>query len=464
MNERYFGDETHGTEPRFNEARMEQDNGNVDEIMFAEEEAAVVSEASEPWKILVVDDEDDVHAVTHLALKREIVEGKTLNILDAYSANQGRRMFEEHSDIALVLLDVVMETSSAGLDFVKYIRDSLHNRFVRIILRTGQPGYAPEHKVIAGYDINDYKTKSELTANKLFTVIHSGLRTYSAFKTIDEYRQGLEQKVRERTQALEAQKEELQAEVNKRKQTEKELRNLNQQLQEANASKNKFFSIIAHDLRSPFAGFLGITRIMADNIDGWEKAEVREITHQMKHVGENLYALLENLLTWSRIQQNSIEFYLQRLRVRSIITRNIDLLTPNAEQKQITLKNSVHDQLFVHADLNMVDTIVRNLLSNALKFTNAGGTIEISAVPKNETINVSIADTGIGISEKHLPKLFQIDTKYQRTGTAHEAGTGLGLVLCKEFVERNGGSIWVASEVGKGTTFTFALLKESFES
>ncbi len=426
-------------------------------IQFAAEETEEKPELLDEWKILVVDDDADVHAVTRLTLEHQVFEGKRLRLWDAYSAVEGRQTFAEHPDIALVLLDVVMETSSAGLDFVKYIREDLENHFVRIILRTGQPGYAPEQDVVVEYDIDDYKTKSELTATKLFTVIFSGLRTYKAFQTIDEYRQGLEQKVRERTQALEDKSRALEDEIQRRNRAETELRTLNTQLQESNASKDKFFSIIAHDLRGPFSGFLDITRLMVVNLDTWTPEKVTRMIHQIKDIGENLYALLENLLTWARFQQNAIAYYPENTELHSVVRRNMKLLHSNAEHKQISFKNLVKNQLSVYADGNMLDTVVRNLLSNALKFTEPGGTIQVSATSEEGQISVSVADTGIGIRERDLPKLFQIDTKFQRFGTADEPGTGLGLVLCKEFIERNGGVLWVQSEVGKGTTFTFSL-------
>jgi signal transduction histidine kinase len=147
--------------------------------------------------------------------------------------------------------------------------------------------------------------------------------------------------------------------------------------------------------------------------------------------------------------------------VTEIAEYNIDLFTSNAEQKQITLKNAVTEETLVYADYNMVNTTIRNLVSNALKFTNAGGVIEISAKPNGKVVFLSISDTGAGIPEEDLAKLFRIDVKYTNPGTAGETGTGLGLILCKDLVERNGGEIQVESEIGKGTMFTFTLPKTS---
>jgi signal transduction histidine kinase len=172
---------------------------------------------------------------------------------------------------------------------------------------------------------------------------------------------------------------------------------------------------------------------------------------------ENLYALIENLLTWSRLQRGMIECRPQPIIMRDAVQRTINILNANAEQKAITLSNAIATDVVGYADSKMLDTVLRNLISNALKFTNKDGTITISLEQQEEILKIAVADTGIGISREHLSKLFRIDSKYTRTGTANERGTGLGLILCKEFVERNGGAIEVESKEGSGTTFSFTL-------
>ena len=240
---------------------------------------------------------------------------------------------------------------------------------------------------------------------------------------------------------------------------QRELRQKNAELEELNASKDKFFSILAHDLKNPLIGFLSFAKFMEEGFAEWGKEQIQELAQQFREAAENLFALLENLLTWSRIQQGGIEYIPQDFPLGIVVVRNIDLLMPNARQKQLTLTNRVPELMPVDADLNMLDTIVRNLLSNAIKFTASGGTVEIAATHDEQTVTVTVRDTGIGIPAEKLPNLFRIDAKCQRAGTAGEKGTGLGLILCKEFVEKNGGRIWVASEVDQGTTFAFTLPK-----
>lgn len=229
------------------------------------------------------------------------------------------------------------------------------------------------------------------------------------------------------------------------------------QLEELNTSKDKFFSILAHDLRSPFTGFLGLTQFIVENIEDWGKEKTKDLVQKLHEAAENLYALLENLLTWARLQRGVIERTPIMLDMYDIVNRNIELFTSNAGQKQITLQHTIPKGTVVYADLQMIDTIIRNLLSNALKFTKAKGMVSLAAESTDALVRISVTDTGIGIPEKKIPQIFSIDTKYKRIGTAGEQGTGLGLILCKELVEQNDGRIWVESHVGQGTMFTFTL-------
>jgi len=242
-----------------------------------------------------------------------------------------------------------------------------------------------------------------------------------------------------------------------------QLRKQAEQLKELNASKDKFFSVISRDLQSPFEGLLHFTEFLMENIEGCSQNEIKEIVGTLQNSVGNLYELLRNLFTWSSVQRGTMEFYPQYVDICEIIARNLRLFMPIAERKHITLKNLVQDEMSVYADAGMVYAIIRNLISNALKFTKTGGKVRISAAQNNELVEVSVSDTGIGISEEDLSKLFRIDVKYQQPGTAGEEGTGLGLILCKELTEKNDGSLSLESEIGKGTTVTFTLPKPPVE-
>jgi len=242
-----------------------------------------------------------------------------------------------------------------------------------------------------------------------------------------------------------------------------ELKEKNTQLYELNSSKDKFFSIISHDLRSPFNTLLGFAQLLSEHIERYSRDEIKYNVDRIRASAESLNALLENLLTWSRIQRGIIEYEPEEIDIHEIAEYNIDLFTSKAEQKQIILTSFVQKEMLTYADYNMVNTVIRNLVSNALKFTRAGDTIEISAQEQETHIEVAVSDTGIGINKEDIPKLFRIDVQYTHTGTAGEKGTGLGLNLCKDLVEKNGGRIWVESALGKGTTFRFTLPKTLVE-
>jgi len=239
---------------------------------------------------------------------------------------------------------------------------------------------------------------------------------------------------------------------------EAEIRYQNGELVKHDAEKDKFFSIIAHDLRSPFNSFLGLTQIMAEELPSLTMAEVQEIAVKMSKSATNLYRLLENLLEWSQIKNGAFSFNPEVVQLRLIVDVCIDMIQVSAKNKDIEIANDIAGGVEVFADRNMIQTIIRNLVSNALKFTPKGGKVSLSAIiSKRQSVEISIKDSGIGMSWDLINNLFRIDMKTNRLGTEDEPSSGLGLLLCKEFVEKQGGKIWVKSEVGKGSTFTFSI-------
>jgi len=246
--------------------------------------------------------------------------------------------------------------------------------------------------------------------------------------------------------------------ISNRKQKETEIQQKNEELQKINAEKDKFFSIIAHDLRSPFNSFLGLTQIMAGALPGLSMSEIQTIAVSMENSATNLYQLLENLLEWSRMEQGLIPFEPTMMKLLPIANESISLMVEPAKNKGIDLTCHISDEISVFADNNMLQTVIRNLISNALKFTPKGGTVHLSAeVDESKTVKISVQDTGIGMNPDRIDKLFRLDVQTNRKGTNGEPSSGLGLLLCKEFVEKHGGSIHIESEEGKGSTFSFTL-------
>jgi PAS domain S-box-containing protein len=246
--------------------------------------------------------------------------------------------------------------------------------------------------------------------------------------------------------------------LTEQKRFEDQLQKNAEDLQALNNSKDKFFSIIAHDLRSPFTTFLGFTEILDEEIDTLPKEELHSIVTYMRTSALNLYQLLENLLEWSLLHREITKFEPQATLLFPLVQNCLDTISDSAKQKGIDVKIEISEFLKVVADIHMLQTIIRNLLSNAVKFTPRGGYVQVSAnTDEEQFVTIAVKDTGIGISADMLNKIFLIDTNNKTKGTEGEVSTGLGLILCKEFVEKHGGKIWVESEEGKGSTFYFTV-------
>lgn len=240
-------------------------------------------------------------------------------------------------------------------------------------------------------------------------------------------------------------------------QTNTTIQQQNLALQDLNATKDKFFSIISHDLKGPLNSLTSFSGLLINHTDSLSKDEIRMLAQDLDKSVKNLFALLENLLEWSRSQTGNIEFKPEVFDLATVMEENKTLLTAQAQTKKIELAYKSDGVRIVNAHKNSVTTVVRNLLSNAIKFTPEGGSIWLTAESRQGQMQVAIADNGVGMSPEVVQKLFRIDTKHSTKGTANEKGTGLGLILCKDFIEKNGGRIWVESEPGKGSVFIFTL-------
>lgn len=238
-----------------------------------------------------------------------------------------------------------------------------------------------------------------------------------------------------------------------------ELKKSREELQELNATKDKFFSIVAHDLKSPFQGLLGFSNILAENYDDLDDNEIKKISSNIYKATKNLYVLIDHLLSWSRLQTNRMECNLEKIELKAIGMYVINLVFPNASQKLITIEDRIDEDVIVLADERMLSSILENLISNAIKFTEKGGKITISSNAVNDMVEVCVSDSGIGIEKEDLSKLFRIDYTHTSKGTDGEIGTGLGLILCHEMIKKMGGNIWVVSEKGIGSSFYFTLPK-----
>jgi ligand-binding sensor domain-containing protein/signal transduction histidine kinase len=233
-------------------------------------------------------------------------------------------------------------------------------------------------------------------------------------------------------------------------------------LKELNATKDKFFSIISHDLKNPFSSLLSMSESVSENFQHFDEEDKLTVFNKIHESVKHIYSLLNNLLTWSRAQQAKHDFVPVEFNLSKLIEINTNLNKLAAEKKGIKILTDYDENIKAFADMQMINTVLRNLINNAVKFSAKGDTIEIVAKKENSHIEISVKDQGTGISEENQKKLFRIDVKYKSTGTSGEKGTGLGLILCKEFVEKNMGQIKVESVLGKGSIFTFTVPTKSF--
>ncbi len=231
----------------------------------------------------------------------------------------------------------------------------------------------------------------------------------------------------------------------------------NNELQAINASKDKFFSIISHDLRGPFSSIMGLSNLLLQNLKTYNPEEAFIFVQSISVSSQKAYNLLENLLMWAKSQMGKIQYVPENLLLEELFAEAISFTENDAKAKNLTVVNKLRSSITFFADKNMISTVLRNLLSNSIKFTPKNGHVVINAMVQNNNIVVSVADTGVGMSSEKMDKLFKINEKVSTLGTEREPGTGLGLLLCKEFVEKHGGKIWLISEEGKGSDIKFSI-------
>ncbi len=366
-----------------------------------------------PPLILIVDDNPE-----NLRLLGNALQARKYRLIFAKNGPQALDVLKKQK-ADLILLDIMMPEMD-GFAVCQKLKQDATTKEIPVIFLTAQKD---NEKVLKGFKLGavDYVTKP-FNTEELITRVE----THIKLQTTETQ---LKQKVEELASTVE-------------------------QLKEANSTKDKFFSIIAHDLGNLFGGTIGLLELVIT--EQLTPKDQEKFLHKIMQSSENGHNLLKNLLEWSRVQTGKIKAQPKALNIDAVAQYNIDFLTFQAAQKNINILSDI-EKTQVLADENMLNTVLRNLLSNAIKFTPENGRVEVSAKKKNAVIELSIKDTGIGIPSKHIDELFRIEVNYSREGTAGEQGTGLGLILCKEFVEKNGGTIGVESEEGKGSRFYIQL-------
>lgn len=381
-----------------------------------------------PWKVLIVDDEPEVHGVTRMVLEGFIFSGAELEMIDAYSGEEAKRILSKEPDTAVVLLDVVMESPHAGLDVVRFVRKELDNRLVRIILRTGQPGQAPERDVLNGYDINDYKLKTELTSQKLSTAMTTALRAYRDMRDLERNRKALFRTV--------------------------------MKARAASRARAQFLANMSHELRTPLNGILGLTQLLLATGND-EQCEYLQMVHE---AGLGLKSIINNILDFVSLEDGEVQLEEKPFDPRLVLESALEPVSIQAGWKGLKLQSAVEEDVpdLLVGDAARLRQVLINMLANAVKCTERGGIrIKISRLPpemddlSEALLQVEVSDTGMGVPPDQRQHIFEPFALGESFLTKRTGGVGLGLSICKNIVRRMGGQIRLVSEPGEGSTFSF---------
>jgi signal transduction histidine kinase len=408
----------------------------------------------ESWPVLVVDDDPQVHEMTQVLLRDFRFEGRSFDMISAASAAEAAPILAQRPEIPVVLLDVVMETPDAGLGLVRHIRDDLKNRTVRIILRTGQPGDAPERDVVVGYDVNDYKSKGELTAQKLFTALVGALRAWRDIVTIErlnrqlvEANSTLETRVECRTAELMASREAL---AHAKECTELALARET----EAKHRQRQFLSMVSHEFRTPLAIIDSAAQILG--MRGADESTQRRLDTIRGSV-LRLIGLIDNCLADEQLESETLTLKEQVFDLAEMLGGVV------ASQRAANPSREIHlaapSPVPAWGDPQMLELAVGNLIGNAVKYSPEGQPVVVAVGKRDGGVAVTVADHGIGIPAEDIPQLFK---RFHRATNARGLpGSGIGLHMVRQIVDLHNGTVSVDSEVGHGSVFSLCLPRTS---
>ena len=221
--------------------------------------------------------------------------------------------------------------------------------------------------------------------------------------------------------------------------------------------KDKFYSVISHDIMNPFNALLGFSKILKDAVKEGDQKEVEECSTIVHQSANRISNLLQNLLVWSRLQNGKLQYAPKSININDLISETMAVVSPIAKNKEISLQCDIEGEITANLDKNMISSVLQNLVTNAIKFTERGGEVNVLAFAESDNLNFTVSDTGVGMNEEQLQKLFKLDKTASSRGTDDEVGTGLGLIISKEFVEQHNGRIWAESTLGKGSKFCFTI-------
>jgi signal transduction histidine kinase len=428
-------------------------------LPLAEDDPAAEHQA-EHWRVLIVDDDEDVHRATQLALHDVVIEGRPLSFLHAYTAAEALAILSADPTISTLLLDVVMETPDAGLQLVQRLRQDLGRSELRIILRTGQPGYAPEIETVRDFEINDYCTKAEMTSIRLFTSLTTAIRSYRLIVDLQRERdelQRLNASLEELRAAEKAQAEKLlsaeQALRLAHETTEQCVLQRTQELSQIVGELESFNRMVSHDLRGPLSGIAGISGLIQTELDRGDIERVRRWLSMMESHTLRLTRLVDDLLNLARSTKGELVRAPQP--IGRVLADALDLLALSAPPGQLSAV-SAEGLPELPVDAGLMRQVFVNLIGNALKFTRAvdAPCIEVRAEQQAGQWVFSVADNGTGFDAQRVAELFK---PFGRLHGPHYEGSGIGLTIVRRIVERHGGRVWAENRPEGGARFCFTL-------
>lgn len=391
------------------------------------------------WQILIVDDDPDVHVTTEFALGSEIILDRPLKFLHAYSANEAEALLTKLNNVAVILLDVVMETDDAGLRLVHTIRETLGMSTPRIILRTGQPGYAPEHDVIRDYDIDDYRTKAELSKVRLFTSVATALRAFDRLRQLLEANQRLEKMTRD----LEI------LNIDYLEQREAAL--------SAAQAKSRFLANVSHELRTPLNAIVGFSELSLRAIDD-QRPIPPAYLQDILEAGRRLTTLVDDILDFSQLDARKRQLMIEPVNIQELIDYQQELYDGEARRSglQLVVQAGPGEQI-CHVDRSSLSKILSHVISNGLRFSPRGETVELDWSFDDGALRISVSDRGPGIPKSIKENLDEPFSIGQDVLTKDASGLGLGLTHCRLLMTLMGGRIFIQDREGGGSRVTLLL-------
>ena len=396
---------------------------------------------------MVIDDEKSVHDITSLSLKEFTYDGRGLDFISAFSAEEAKHCLAEHPDTAVMLVDVVMETEDSGLKFVHYVREVLNNDIVQVVIRTGQPGSAPEDKVISKYRINSYLSKTEVTSQKLVNLVTTSLRTYQLALALNSElarRRRAEERLRDLNRDL-----------------EKKIQARTRELHRANQLKSQFLANMSHEIRTPMNGIIGMANLLMEEPLDQRQKEFASIIHSS---GNTLLALINDILDLSKIEAGQLRFESLNFKMSDLLRDTLAMFRIKAEEIGLAMAAEVDPDLpeILCGDEIRIKQILVNLLSNALKFTEKGSvTIRLTLEEDLEDrvrLGLAVEDTGPGIAPDFKDHLFDKFSQQDTSTTRKFGGTGLGLAISKQLTKLMDGSIDAWNRPEGGAVFKVVLM------